>query len=94
MVLVILKYKSVFVNQIATSLWQYHVFLKDFNNAIRNFDIALETFPEGYFIYFERGNAKFELGDNKGACEDWAKAIEFGYRDEKGYLKKKCSKNI
>ena len=28
--------------------------------------------------YFNRGNSKFNLKDNKGACDDWKKALDLG----------------
>ncbi|MFL0749516.1 MAG: tetratricopeptide repeat protein [Prochlorococcus sp.] len=36
----------------------------------------MEIYPESAFAYNNRGNAKGELGDTKGAIADFNKAIE------------------
>ena len=38
----------------------------------------------------DRGRAKKELGDLKGACEDWKKAEELGDEDAAKLLKEHC----
>ena len=61
--------------------------LGDFRGALVNYDKAIEVnYPnpneEKYIIFNNRGNTRFELGDEKGACEDYKFAASIG--DEEG----------
>ena len=40
--------------------------------------------------YFNRGNSKLNIGDKKGACEDWKKALELGAEYAKERLEEHC----
>ncbi|MBK9631973.1 MAG: tetratricopeptide repeat protein [Saprospiraceae bacterium] len=44
--------------------------------------------------YFEIGNAKFKLGDHKGAVLSFTKAIEIDPTDSKAYYNRGLAKNI
>ena len=37
-----------------------------------------------------RGFAKKELGDKSGACKDWEKAIEFGFKQAQQFINDNC----
>ena len=51
-------------------------------------DESYEYVDEAYEL---RGQAKRELGDLKGACEDWKKAAELGREDAVKLLEENCS---
>jgi tetratricopeptide (TPR) repeat protein len=53
--------------------------LKDFQEAIQDFEKAIEIDPYFAKAYNNRGLVKFNLGDKNGACLDWNKADELGY---------------
>ena len=43
---------------------------------IKNFSRAISRHPNNYFFYLERGRAKDEYGDFKGAIEDFNKTFK------------------
>jgi Flp pilus assembly protein TadD len=51
---------------------------------------AIELNPEDQTAYYNRGFAKLELGDMKGACFDWRKAGELGVKEAYISLKEFC----
>ena len=66
----------------------------DFSNSIKHcnesINLIINDVPSAYGnrigISFEsRGLSRIELGDNKGACEDWGKAIKVGYSPMPSY---------
>ncbi|MCF8298298.1 MAG: tetratricopeptide repeat protein [Saprospiraceae bacterium] len=60
------------------------------NEAIKDFDIAL-LLKDGYAeAYNFRGLAKGELGDQKGACEDWYQAYYHGLSNAYRLINKFC----
>lgn len=64
--------------------------LKKYNEAIKDFNIAL-LLRDGYAeAYNFRGLAKGELGDQKGACEDWYQAYYHGLNNSYRLIKKFC----
>ena len=48
--------------------------LDNFEEAIQDFDKAIEINPDESILYKNRASAKRKLGDNKGADEDNTKA--------------------
>ena len=46
--------------------------------AIKDFDKAIELNPKMAETYMNRGSAKYDKGDNDGACEDWKAAKKRG----------------
>ncbi len=49
---------------------------KNFREAIKNFDKAIEINPNYSSAYEYRGKSKFAINDDEGAIEDFIKAIE------------------
>jgi len=64
----------------------------DFKNAIKYLSDAIENDSEDADAYFFRGSAKFEIGNEIGACNDWKAAVEYGNRDAKNIMRKNCKK--
>lgn len=61
-----------------------------YKKAIKDFDVAL-ILREGYAeAYNFRGLAKGELGNKKGACEDWYQAYYHGLNNSYRLIKKFC----
>lgn len=51
---------------------------RNYKKAIEFYNKAIELDPGFADAYANRGNAKRELGDKKGACNDWKKAEQLG----------------
>jgi len=49
--------------------------------AMADYDKAIELDPGYGSSYFNRGIARQHLGDKKGACEDFNKALALGYEN-------------
>ncbi len=58
----------IFAGQIALSE-------KNYTEAIRDLNTAIESKPDGFEAYFLRGIAKYYLGDYKGAAGDFSKTV-------------------
>ena len=52
------------------------IYLSKFEEAISDFNMAIENNPEYVEAYFFRGNCKINLRDSEGAIEDYSKTIE------------------
>ena len=68
-----------------------------FNDAIGDYDKALELKPRTVLDYsdwtknyYNRGVAKYALDDLNGACRDWKKALEMGFGPAHDYILKYC----
>ena len=71
--------------------------LGDFRGALDNYDKAIEinyTNPneEKYILFNNRGNVKYELGDEKFACKDYKFAASIGDDEGVEWLKSKNGK--
>lgn len=64
--------------------------LKDFQIAVDNYGQALEVFPQHAASYANRGMARYNLKDKKGACADWQQAYNNGYKPAANYQNKYC----
>lgn len=71
-----------------------------YNDAVSSFSRALSMQPTNVMRYsnwvrnyFNRGVAKYYLGDMDGACKDWDKALELGFGTAHDYIMKYCNKN-
>jgi tetratricopeptide (TPR) repeat protein len=63
---------------------------KKFKEAVTDYSKVIELDPKNGGAYYVRGNAKGSLYDKKGACEDWRKAEELGFKDANGYIRDLC----
>ncbi len=68
-----------------------------FNDAIADYDKALSLDPKSIMDYsdwvknyYNRGVAKYYLGDMDGACRDWKKSLELGFGPAHDYIMKYC----
>jgi tetratricopeptide (TPR) repeat protein len=73
--------------------------LHRYNDAINSYDQALSIQPTSVMEYanwvrnyFNRGVAKYYLGDMQGACKDWNKALELGFGPAHDYIMEYCNK--
>ncbi len=73
--------------------------LHRYGDAVDSYDQALSIHPESVMQYsnwvrnyFNRGVAKFYLGDTEGACKDWNKALELGFGPAHDYIMEYCTK--
>ena len=59
-------------------------------SEIQDYNKAIELNPDFADAYYNRGIAKYDLGDKNGSCLDWSKAGELG--DETAYdlIKEHC----
>lgn len=66
--------------------------LKDYNGAIQDYNSAIEIkIVVKKDAYYERGRSKFSSGDKDGACIDWKKALELGFKVAKELIDKNCN---
>ncbi len=64
---------------------------KSYADAKKIFDDYLKQYPSNYVAMFMRGICKDKTGDAFGACRDWMKASNKGYKEAEALLKiKKC----
>ncbi len=54
-------------------------YLEVYEDAKIDFDRAIKLVPDYAEVYNFRGIVRDELGDRKGACEDWNKAFDLGF---------------
>lgn len=71
--------------------------MRRYNDAIDDFDRALDILPEDIMDYsnwvknyFNRGVAKYYMNDMAGACKDWNKALELGFGQAHDYVLDYC----
>ncbi len=64
--------------------------LKYYREAISDYSKAIEINPKDDESYCLCGTIKFNIGDLKGACEDWKKAAELGDEDATKLLEEHC----
>jgi tetratricopeptide (TPR) repeat protein len=62
--------------------------LKDYKNAIANYDIAIDHNPRMAEAYYNRGLAKIFIYDKQGGLKDLGKAGELGIYDAYAIMKK------
>ncbi|MEI6347436.1 MAG: glycosyltransferase family 39 protein [Bacteroidota bacterium] len=61
-------------------------FLKDYTNAIKDYNVEILNNPKDEKAYFDRGNAKNSNQDYAGAIKDFDKTIEMNSRTEGVYF--------
>ena len=71
-----------FNEKAAVNVGRLMILQKDFDGAIAFFDDAIDTNPNFAAAYAERGHAKKEKGDEKGALEDLKKSLELDPESE------------
>lgn len=59
--------------------------LHDYHGAIQDYDKYTELKPNFGLAYYNRGEAKFKLGDSDGAKDDFMKAKKLGIEDKFEY---------
>jgi tetratricopeptide (TPR) repeat protein len=59
--------------------------------AIDDFTEAIRMEPTDAAYYAERGNCKYFIGDQQGACDDWTKANEIGYYEDFSSFRDRCN---
>jgi len=71
-----------------------------YSDAVDSYDRALSINPANVMQYsnwvrnyFNRGVAEYYIGDMKGACKDWNKALELGFGPAHDYIMEYCNKN-
>ena len=64
--------------------------LEDYYAAIADFSKAIEMDSSNPWAYRNRGLAKENLGDMKGACADWRMAYSFGQEDASQWVRNQC----
>ena len=65
--------------------------MKRFKEALKDFNRTIELEPFYHGAFNNRGYAKFNLQDKKGACFDWDKALELGNKTVSKYIVKYCN---
>jgi tetratricopeptide (TPR) repeat protein len=65
--------------------------LKDNYGAIADYSKAIELDPDYAVTYSNRGIAKENLGDLRGACDDWRRAASLGHSNSAKWVKDQCN---
>ncbi|TAE75825.1 MAG: tetratricopeptide repeat protein [Bacteroidetes bacterium] len=63
---------------------------RDYQNALLDFEKAIQLDTKNGQAYFGIGNAKFAQGEQDEACKAWRKALELGYKKSKEMLQGVC----
>jgi tetratricopeptide (TPR) repeat protein len=73
--------------------------LHRYSDAIDSYDQALSINPQNVMQYsnwvrnyFNRGVARYYIGDEEGACKDWNKALSLGFGTAHDYILEYCNK--
>ena len=69
--------------------------LDDLKGALDNYSKAIEiNYPieEKYFLFSSRGDIKYEIGDEEGACKDYKLAVSLGDEQTSEWLNSKDGK--
>ena len=61
--------------------------MKDYYGAISDFNKVIEIDPKDAKAYNNRGISKSNIGDKKGACDDYKKAISLGSKGTEKWFK-------
>ena len=69
-----------------------HFNLGSYQQAIDNYDKAIEINPNESMFYSEKGDALYELGEEDIACENYIKASKLGDEETKNYLNSRDGK--
>ena len=67
---------------------------KDYDNAMRDLDKAIQMNPKFIYAYYARGIAKSYLGDYNGAMTDYDKYIELNSGDAEAYYRRGQAKKV
>ena len=59
----------------------------DHQGAIDDFNKAIEIDPQYAYAYINRGIARKLIIDLEGACRDWRKAADFGFKEPAEWVK-------
>jgi DNA-binding helix-hairpin-helix protein with protein kinase domain len=60
--------------------------LRDYENAIDRFSLAIEQAPDNPKVFMNRGNARYNLKDYEGALADYNQALEINAKEIKAYV--------
>jgi tetratricopeptide (TPR) repeat protein len=66
----------------------------DYDRAINLKPTKVADYANWIKNYFNRGVAKYYIGNNTGSCEDWTKAYDLGYGSADEFLYKYCNRRI
>lgn len=58
--------------------------------AIKDYTMALDISPREGEVYYNRGIARQQTGDIKGACHDWKRALQYGFMQADEKLREFC----
>ena len=64
--------------------------LKDYYGSISDFNKAIEINSTDKSAWKNRGSAKKAIGDMKGACADWRKAVSLGHDNADELVRDYC----
>jgi tetratricopeptide (TPR) repeat protein len=64
--------------------------MQKYDLAIPDYTKAIELNANDMDSYVNRGSARYNANDTKGACEDWKKAKELGSKDVDEMITKFC----
>ncbi len=62
----------------------------DFAGAIEDYTQVIKINPKDSDAFFNRANIKKEIGDMRGAREDWKKGAELGDEDAVKLVQEHC----
>ncbi len=63
---------------------------KDFLGFYENLNLMIKYIPDNPGIYYNRGVARLNMGDQDGACADFAVAEKLGFKENKKFRSFQC----
>jgi tetratricopeptide (TPR) repeat protein len=66
--------------------------MNDYASAVEDYNTAIAADSDDVEMFYNRGNAKFEMKDFKGAIEDYNKVIFINPKDAESYYNRAISK--
>ncbi len=81
-------------NPLSVSGWNYRAELycerQNYDMALIDWAMSLDVNSQQPEIYFKRALIRHQIGDSKGACHDWKRALRYGHRKALNMIYKYC----